>query len=70
MKKSRFEALYFQDLAGLPRQCNNCGIIAHYEVRGRKPVMVRCPECGVEFEVQKYRRGERPIAVFVGKEDR
>lgn len=47
-------------LSGLARQCPKCGIIAHYEVKGRKEVSIQCPECDYEFHVKKYRKGERP----------
>ena len=47
-------------LSGLARQCPNCNLIAHYEVKGKKEVFVKCLECDYKFEVKKYRRGERP----------
>ena len=47
-------------LTGLARQCPKCGLIAHYSVKGRKPVIIMCVECDHEFAVQKYKRGERP----------
>ena len=48
-------------LKGLARECPNCHIIDHYEVKGRNPVEVRC-KCGHYFTVQKYKRSERPKA--------
>ena len=47
-------------LTGLARQCPKCKLIAHYEVKGRKEHIVKCPDCGKDFYVQKYRKGERP----------
>lgn len=55
-------AEYVKDLPGLARACPACELIAHYMVEGRKPVTVQCVGCGYEFQVQKYRRGERPVA--------
>jgi uncharacterized Zn finger protein (UPF0148 family) len=49
-----------ETLAGLPRKCPECKIIAHYEVKGRKSKEVECPLCDFKFTVQKYKRGERP----------
>ena len=49
------------DLSGLARRCPKCKIIAHYDVKGRKPTIVDCP-CGYSFTVQKYKKGERPKA--------
>lgn len=48
-------------LYGLARKCPKCGVVGHYEVKGKKPVEVECP-CGFRFTVQKYKRGERPGA--------
>ncbi len=53
-------AIFKDDLKGLARQCPACGIIAHYEVKGRKDVDVECPDCDYCFTVRKYNRGERP----------
>ena len=47
-------------LCGLARQCPRCNIVAHYKVKSRKLTGVECPDCGHNFKVQKYRRGERP----------
>ena len=47
-------------LTGLARQCPHCGIVAHYEVKSRKPTIVSCPDCDESFIVKKFRRGERP----------
>lgn len=63
----RWEAEHQEDLQGLARQCQKCGIIAHYKVKGRKPVEVKCPDCDFEFTVQKYKRGERPKAEIINK---
>ena len=49
-------------ISGLARQCPACGIIAHYEIKGRKSQEIECVECGNIFTVQKYKRGERPKA--------
>ena len=53
-------ARYSDDLKGLARQCPECKIIAHYDIKGRNPVHVECPDCHHEFTVQKYKRGQRP----------
>ncbi|GAF78020.1 unnamed protein product, partial [marine sediment metagenome] len=34
---------FADDLKGLARQCPKCRVIAHFEVKGRKPVNVECP---------------------------
>lgn len=47
-------------LTGLARKCPACGLIAHYKVKGRKPVEIECVECDHKWTVQKYKRGERP----------
>lgn len=49
-------------LTGLARQCPKCRLIAHYRVKGRRPVKIKCVECGHEFLVQKYARKQRPKA--------
>jgi len=61
------EAIYSQDINGLARQCPKCKTIAHFDVKGRKPTTVTCPICDYEFEVKKYRRGERPAAIKKGR---
>ena len=58
------EELYDYDgslYAGLARECPKCHVIDHYDIRGRKPVEVRC-KCGHCFIIQKYKRGEKPKA--------
>lgn len=59
-KRSEFYPVWSQDISGLARKCPKCELIFHAEVKTRKAVMIRCPECDHEFEVKKYRRGERP----------
>lgn len=49
-------------ISGLARQCPACKVIAHYEIKSRKPQKIECVECGNVFTVQKYKRGERPKA--------
>lgn len=56
------EAQYSQDINGLARQCPRCNIVAHYNVKGKKVKTVACPDCEFEFEVQRYKRGQRPRA--------
>ncbi len=46
-------------LSGLARECPECGVVDHYDVKGRKPVEVKC-HCGHFFTVQKYKKGQRP----------
>ena len=45
----------------------NCRIKRAYESgikqETRKPVQIKCTNCGHEFVVKKYKRGERPKAV-------
>lgn len=65
-KYYRDPPMFESDLTGLARQCPTCRLIAHYEVRGRKEHTVSCPNCGTEFTVQKYRKGERPKAINHG----
>ena len=48
-------------LRGLARECPECHVVDHYDVKGRTPVEVKC-RCGHRFIVQKYKRGERPKA--------
>lgn len=57
-KEYPFESTDF--LTGLARKCPSCGIVAHYDVKGKKPTEVQCPDCEFKFTVQKYNRGERP----------
>lgn len=60
----KFEEIGFpffdDDLKGLPRQCPMCSIIAHYDISGKKPQEVSCPNCDYKFTIKKYKRGERP----------
>ena len=53
---------YQRILSGLARQCPKCKCIAHYKVKGKKPVEINCVECDFKFTVQKYKKGERPKA--------
>jgi predicted RNA-binding Zn-ribbon protein involved in translation (DUF1610 family) len=45
--------------AGVGRKCPNCGLVAHYKIKGRKVQKVECPECDFEFEVRKYERNKK-----------
>ena len=47
-------------LSGLARTCPGCRIVAHYDVKTRKLTDVRCPMCNYQFQIKKYRKGERP----------
>ncbi len=61
--------VYAHDISGLPRECPECKIVAHYDIKGRKEQDVNCPLCGIVFQVQKYRRGERPNVLDKSPED-
>ncbi len=45
---------------GLPRQCPECDLVAHYELYTKTPQIVCCPDCDTEFTIQKFKRNQRP----------
>ena len=59
---SGLDSKYGHELEGLARTCPWCGLIAHYECKGRKERVVYCKLCDKPFEIKKYRKGERPKA--------
>lgn len=45
---------------GCPRTCPACGVASKFEIKGKKPVKVQCPNCDHEFMIQKYNKKYKP----------